>query len=187
MKPDPQALERLKVYHEYGIDVKTRTINLTATIDEVSVDYMLTNIDFLESVSDDPIRFIISTFGGEEIEALSLIEAMKTSDCVIETLARGKCMSAGPLIVASGDVGCRRAYRSVQWMIHVGDGAVEGTYHQLESDMKWYKKMNNTWLEMMEEYTRMPQSHWKKLTDRNSDVFFSSEDALEWGIIDEII
>ena len=182
-----EDLERLKVYHEYGVDVGTRTVSLNAEIDDDSIDFVLTNIDFLESIGDEPIRFLISTYGGDLIEMLNLIAVMQASDCVIETVAKGKCMSAGPLLVAAGDPGHREAYSTVQWMIHVSSGLLEGTQHQLEADIEWYRSLDKAWLKLLEECTDMPQSHWKKLMNKPHDTFFTSEQAIEWGLIDRII
>lgn len=190
MKPNPkniEILERLKAYHDYGVEIGTRTISLNDEISDDSIDFVLTNIDFLESIGEDPIRFLVSTYGGDMVEMVNLVDIMRASNCVIETVAKGKCMSAGPLLVAAGDPGCRSAYKNVQWMIHVSSGSIEGTQHEIEAEIKWHRGLDKMWLELLEECSSMPQSHWKKLMDRPHDTNFNSEQALEWGLIDWII
>ena len=187
MKKPPIELERLRLYQDYGVDIGSRTISINSDIHEGSVDATLTSLDFLENSGDEPIKLIVSTFGGCEIGMLCLVDAIKASQCAVETVARGKCMSAGPLIVASGDIGCRYAYENCSWMIHVGTGELEGTYHQLKADMGWYKSIGDTWLDMMTDCSLMPRSHWKRLIDKNRDIFFTSEQALTWGLVDYVL
>jgi ATP-dependent protease ClpP protease subunit len=115
------------------------------------------------------------------------VDTVKESGCIIETLARGKCMSAGVLIVAAGDVGYRYAYKNCQFMIHAGSAELDGPWHQLKADMKWGENLNKIWLEMMAENTLMPKAYWEKVLNTNKDTYFSSEQALRWGIIDYVL
>jgi len=181
-----EEIERLRTYQDYGIELTSRTLGFCADIEEFSADLLLTNLDFLEKVSADPIDIIISTYGGEVPDMFAIVDAFKTSDCWIQCITKTKCMSAGPLIVAAADE--RLAYKNVQWMLHVGSGwSTDGNMWNQNAWMGWTNAMHETWLDLMDEYTKMPRSFWDKMCQSPKDRFFSSEDALEWGIIDEII
>ena len=125
------ALERkalnLDYAFTYGVNFEHRTITIDENIDEGIFNWFDTAMTEMEHISSrKTITIKINTFGGYLYEANSVIGRISASPCHIVTEGHGKVMSAGVLILASGDK--RRASRFCR-----------GMHHAAAYDMDWEK------------------------------------------------
>ena len=173
---------------ENGLSIEDSLIYLTGTIDEFSLidtivkcRIVLNNRD--EDKAELPINLVIDSFGGCAFSALGIIDYMENLDVPVNTICRGKAMSAGALILAAG-TGTRYATKRSTIMLHQGMGTTSGKIGDLKSTADHYTKIDVMIGEILEEYTKKPAKWWTYETAH--DKYFTAQDALEVGIIDEI-
>ena len=137
----------------------------------------------------DLIQFIISTHGGLVSEMFSVYDIMRLcrEDCTIATLGIGKVMSAGVLLLAAGTKGSRQIGENCQIMIH-GLKAEQGGYlPAMENDLENLNQLQERYIKVLSKETNMSKRYIKKLFNRKLDVYLTAEEAVEFGIADEII
>jgi ATP-dependent Clp protease protease subunit len=171
-----------------------RTMALFGDVDEEkSLDLivgMLTLTEFTgKEPPYDPIKFYISTYGGSADEMFSIYDMMSIlkAQCEIETIGLGKVMSAGTLLLASGTKGKRKIGRHCRVMIHAVAAGSAGELHNMENEMKSIKHIQELYINALSRETHMTKRTIQKLLDRRVNVYLTAEEAVEYGIADEII
>ena len=171
-----------------------RTMALFGDVDEEkSLDLivgMLTLTEFTgKEPPYDPIKFYISTYGGSADEMFSIYDMMSIlkGQCEIQTIGLGKVMSAGTLILAAGTKGKRQIGRHCRVMIHAVAAGSVGELHNMENEMKSIKHIQETYIAALARETHMTTRTIQKLLDRRVNVYLTAEEAVEYGIADEII
>ena len=137
----------------------------------------------------DPIKFYISTYGGNADDMFALYDMMSVTKekCVIETIGLGKVMSAGVLLLAAGTKGHRRIGQHCRVMIHSVAAGNMGDLHNLQNEMDAIRSLQDDYIEALVENTNISRKQMKKLLDRKVNVYLTPEEAVEYGIVDEII
>ena len=142
----------------------------------------------VEKVSQ-PFEMIISTNGGDAREMAAIYDMMRhiRKDCDIETLGLGKVMSAGVPLLAAGTKGKRRIGKYCRVMLHNVSAGTIGALTQMQNEMKEVEKIQKQYIEILAAETNMTEKQIKRLINKNVNVYLSAEEALELGIVDEII
>tara|TARA_R100000808_G_scaffold16362_1_gene37004 strand:+ start:160 stop:828 length:669 start_codon:yes stop_codon:yes gene_type:complete len=141
-----------------------------------------------EKVSQ-PFEMIISTNGGDAREMFAIYDMMRflRKDCDIETMGIGKVMSAGVPLLAAGTKGKRRIGKYCRVMLHNVSAGTIGALAQMQNEMKEVEKIQKQYIEILAAETNMTEKQIKRLINKNVNVYLSAEEALELGIVDEII
>ena len=162
------------LYSIYSADIKKN-------MDAVSED--------ATELENEPIEMVVSTEGGAVTEMFSVVDMMRTvmQNQEIHTIGLGKVMSAGILILASGTPGKRKAGRYTRLMLHSISGGDFGSIKQLENNIKEVKWYQENYVKALTECSNMSSRQIKAIFRKKSDTYFDAEQALKWGIIDEII
>jgi len=170
-----------------GICPKTRRIFLYGDVEEEAVGKAIRGIyAMLATDKNAPITIFVSSYGGSLDDAMALVDVVRLASCPIRTVALGKCMSAAPLIVAAG-TGGRYAMPNTMWMLHdVSQNVGEGSPAFLSSMAKAGKSIVARYASLLGQWTDREESFWKGIFRSKSDRFFTSDDALDWGIVDEV-
>ena len=136
-----------------------------------------------------PIKMIISTQGGSAHEMFSIYDTMTLvkKDCDIETIGMGKVMSAGVMILASGTKGKRKIGANCRVMIHSVVAGSHGDLHNLENEMDEIRHIQERHMECLVEETKMTKRQLTKLMDKKVNVYLTAEQAVKYGIADEIV
>lgn len=171
-----------------------RTMALFGDVDEEkSLDLIVGMLSLTEFTGKeppyDPIKFYISTYGGSADEMFALYDMMSLlkAKCEIETIGLGKVMSAGTLILASGTKGKRKIGRHCRVMIHAVAAGSAGELHDIENEIKSIKHIQELYINALSRETNMTKRTIQKLLDRRVNVYLTAEEAVEYGIADEII
>lgn len=137
----------------------------------------------------EPIDLIISTHGGPAVEMFALYDTMcmVRKDCDINTLALGKVMSAGVLLLAAGTKGKRKITKNCRVMIHSVVAGSHGDLHNLENEMDEIRYIQERHMECLVEETKMTKRQLTKLMDKKINVYLTAEQAVKYGIADEIV
>ena len=135
------------------------------------------------------IEFYLSTYGGSADDMFALYDMMKiiqtTTD--ISTLGMGKVMSAGVLILAGGTHGKRKIGRNCRVMLHSVIAGSQGSLHNLMNEMEAIQDLQEMYIERLVEETKMTKKQLKKMLEQKVNIYLSAEQAVEYGIADEII
>lgn len=174
-----------EIYFEYGIDLNNRRIFLCGDIEEENIEKVVKGLYLMSSNREKPIEIYISTCGGDEYEMFGLYDIIRNCENEIITIGFGKVMSAGPLILASGDT--RKAFVNTWFMVHESWYSVyEQKHSEHESLSKHVRDITKMWADCMAERTNIDSSHWIKIC-KGTDKYFDVQKAKELGIIDNII
>jgi len=174
-----------------------RIIGLFADVTEEKVAEVILGLLYMNEqnklLPDDEqereIQFYISTYGGNADDMFALYDMMKqiqqTTD--ISTIGVGKVMSAGVLLLAGGTPGKRKVGRNCRIMLHSVVAGNHGSLHNLVNEMEAIQDLQQMYINRLVEETKMTKSQLKKMLERKVNIYLSPEQAVEYGIADEII
>ena len=166
--------------------LKERIIFLTGKIDDSVAAVVSAQLLFLESQAPDKDIFMyINSPGGLVTAGMAMYDTMQFVKCDISTLVIGQACSAGSLRAMAGTKGKRYALRNSRIMIHQPSGGYSGQATDIlihaEEISKIKKKLN----QMYADHTGQPLKVINEAMER--DKFMSTEEALEFGLLDKII
>lgn len=178
----------IDAYFNYGVDVKNRHIFLTDDIDNETAGNVIKGMYLMENENKTgPIELRVMCYGGDVYHMYALHDATKTIKCPIHTMGLGTVMSAAVLLVACGEKGQRWAGDNTTFMIHVPSW--DKTYtaqHHHKIEVEESERLWKRWYVLMGRYTNKDSKFWERLCNKKVDIYFDAEQALEWGIIDQI-
>jgi ATP-dependent Clp endopeptidase proteolytic subunit ClpP len=137
----------------------------------------------------EPFEFYLSTHGGSASDMFAIYDVMRQirKDCEIHTVGLGKVMSAGVLLLAAGTKGKRKIGKHCRVMIHSVLAGNEGPLHNLENELEEIKWTQKKYVEALISETKMTQSTMNKLLQKHVNIYLSAEEAVKYGIADEVI
>ena len=173
-------------YDIYSRLLKDRIIFITGEVEDNMANLAVAQMIFLEA--DDPDKDIflyINSPGGSVTSGMAIFDTMQYIKCDVSTICIGMAASMGAFLLAAGTKGKRKALPNAEVMIHQPSGGTRGqaTDIQIHAEhiISIKQKMNKILAE------RTGQTVKKVSADTERDNFMSAQDALEYGIIDEII
>jgi ATP-dependent Clp endopeptidase proteolytic subunit ClpP len=137
----------------------------------------------------DPIELYISTHGGSASDMFAIYDIMRQvkKDIDISTIGVGKVMSAGVLLLAAGSKGKRKIGKNCRVMLHSVLGGSEGPIHSLENEMNEIRWTQDRYINALIAETKLTQTTMKKLLEKHVNIYLSAEEAVKYGIADEVI
>ena len=170
-----------------GVDLVHRQLWLHGEIDTGTVGKAMRGLTMMAQMSYEPIELNICSEGGDVEEAFGLVDLIRSLPVQVSTVAWGRCMSAAPMLLVSGDAGQREAGQHTQFMLHtVSVGSPYDSHQGLAGLAEATKALQSRYCDLLAEVTAMPKAHWSRQMRAGRDVFFSARQALEWGMIDAI-
>jgi len=138
---------------------------------------------------NDPINFYICTNGGSANDMFAIYDTMRLVKKVseIHTIGIGKVMSAGVLLLAAGTKGKRKIGKHCRVMIHAVAAGSEGPIHSLENEMSEVKFTQQAYISALKTETKMSEQTIKKMLEKHVNIYLSAEEAVKYGIADEVI
>jgi ATP-dependent Clp protease protease subunit len=136
----------------------------------------------------DPKKTItmhIDSPGGSVKSGLSMVDVMNYIDTKIQTINTGMAASMGSVLLGAGTKGMRSSLRFSKTMLHQSSGGAGGNIQDARITMIEWEKTNKLLFELLGEYCGKKPSQVEK--DAQRDLWLSSDEALEYGIIDEVI
>ena len=166
--------------------LKDRIIFLSGEIDDVVANLVVAQLIFLEAEDPDKdIYLYINSPGGSITAGMAIFDTMQYIKCDVSTICIGMAASMGAFLMEAGQKGERKALPNSEIMIHQPLGGAQGQatdiaiHAQRIIDIK--DKMNRILSE------RTGQTLKKVQKDVERDYFMTADEALSYGIIDEII
>lgn len=164
-----------------------RLVVLHGEVNEYSISNIIVQLLHLANQNHKPIYLVISTYGGSVDEMFSLYDTIKFLPCPVHTIALGKVMSAGVLLLATGAKGKRMIGRSARIMIHPISGGVLGNVFEAMNEVKEFERLQELMATALVSETKMKKEEVDKLMKTGHDFFLTPEQALSMGIVDKII
>jgi len=173
-------------YDIYSRLLKERIIFLGEEVTDVSASIIVAQLLFLES--EDPgkdISLYINSPGGSVTAGMAIYDTMNYIKCDVSTICLGMAASMGAFLLAGGAKGKRLALPNAEVMIHQPSGGAKGQATDIkivaENILRTKKKLN----EILAANTGKPLEVIEVDTER--DYYMTAEEALKYGIIDNII
>lgn len=188
---DAEAAEQL-VQLLGGDDKEMRTMMLYGDVNEEKAGDMVAGLLMLHAATkedSEDIKFYISTYGGSADDMFSVYDIMNMvkQDCDIETIGMGKVMSAGTLLLASGTKGKRKIFKNCRVMIHSVSAGNVGTLHNLEVELEEIQNLQDMYISAMVQCTDLTKRQLRKMLDQKVNVYLTAEEAVEYGLADEVV
>jgi ATP-dependent Clp protease protease subunit len=175
-----------KQYDVYSRLLKDRIIFLTGEINDSVSSVIVAQLLFLNA--DDPdkdIYIYINSPGGVITSGMSIYDTMNYISNDIVTMCVGQAASMGSFLLASGTKGKRYSLPSSRIMIHQPLGGAQGQATDIQIQAAEIQRMKDNLNQILSDRTGQDIDVIEKDTDR--DNFMSAEDALQYGLIDEVI
>jgi ATP-dependent Clp protease protease subunit len=175
-----------RAYDIYSRLLKDRIIFLSGEVDDDAANLITAQLLFLES--DDPdreISFYINSPGGSVTAGMAIYDTMQFIRPAISTLCLGQAGSMGSMLLAAGAKGRRYALPHSRIIIHQPLGGAQGQATDIEIHAREILRMREEINSIYAHHTGQSLRKLEKDTDR--DNFLSPEQAVEYGLIDEVI
>jgi len=174
---------------DYGIDVEASSVLLFGEIMDGSLYDIITRIRAIlhmrtDEHKNDPINLIINSDGGSVYEALGIIDYIQSLDVKVNTICRGRAMSAAALILCAG-TGVRAASQYSTIMFHEISSDIYGKSSDMKANVQHMEKLEEILLEILKSNSNKEKDYWKNVTIK--DYYITPKDALDMGVIDAII
>jgi ATP-dependent Clp protease protease subunit len=140
---------------------------------------------FLDNTSSDDITMHIDSPGGSVKSGLSMVDVMEYIKCDIRTVNTGMAASMGSVLLGAGTKGKRASLRHSKTMLHQSSGGFRGNIQDAEIDWQEWQKVNHELFVLLGDYCGKDAEVVKK--DASRDLWLSADEALDYGIIDEVI
>jgi len=186
----PNIIERTS-RGEYGMDpysklLKERIVFLGVQIDDVSANDVMAQLLYLESEDPDrDINIYINSPGGSFTALTAIYDTMQFVRPDISTVCLGQAASAAAVLLAAGAKGKRFAVPNARILIHQPSGQGEGQSTDIEIQAREIMRMNNLLEKMLADHTG--QSIEQVRNDIKRDKILTSDDAVTYGLIDDVI
>lgn len=174
----------LKYWVEHGVNIKTRTILLTGSVDSDMFSLVETALTELERYNQRTVTIRINSEGGDVTDALAIVGRIRNSKVRIIVEAYGACQSAATLILAAGDK--RRISRYCLFMHHESSYSAEGRHSNIKAEVMEMDRQEKLWARWMGEFSLKPAEFWEN-KGRFTDIYFTPEQLLALGVVDSII
>jgi len=165
----------------------SRIVFLHGDVNEHSISSVVMQLLQLANQNHKPIHLVISTYGGSIDEMFSLYDTIKFLPCPVHTVAMGKVMSAGVLLLASGAKGKRMIGKSARIMIHPVTGGIWGNVFEAMNEAQEHVRLQEMLELAMVRETKLTQEKVSEIMKTCHDFYLTPEQAIEFGIVDKII
>ena len=169
--------------------LKDRIIFLAEDVNDTSASLVVAQLLFLESEDPDKeIHLYINSPGGSITAGMAIVDTINYIKCPVSTICIGMAASMGAVLLACGEKGKRMATPNAEVMIHqplIGGGGLSGQTTEIKIHADHMVKTRNKLNKILSEKTGQPLEVIERDTER--DNYMTAEDALKYGLIDQII
>ena len=173
-------------YDIYSRLLKDRIIFLGGEIDDDVANVIVAQMLFLEMEDPDAdIQLYINSPGGVITSGMAIYDTMRYLKCEVSTLCIGMAASMGAFLLSAGAKGKRKALPNAEIMIHQPSGGARGKATDIEIQAEQILRVKKTMNQLLAEHTGQPLRTIERDVER--DHYMTADQALKYGLIDEII
>lgn len=177
-----------RAYDIYSRLLKDRIVMLDTDVNEHSSSLIVAQMLFLESEnSEKDIYFYINSPGGIVTAGMAIYDTMQFVKPDIATIVMGQACSMGSLLAQAGAKGKRRILPYARHMIHQPSGGASGQATDIQIQAEEINKMKKYLTEIYVEHNSKGKTFEELSRDMERDKFMSAQEALDYGLVDEIV
>lgn len=176
--------------------IKHRTFFLNEDVASKSLEDIILGIFEINRLDDEksesvvdyerkPIKLIIDTNGGEIYRGMALVNAIETSATEVHTYVYGICASMGVILALVGQK--TFAHKRATFMLHQLSSGFWGDLRSMEESLEQKVKLQNMLDSIIIENSNISKGRLLEMRDKKEDWFFTGEEALSLGVVDELI
>ena len=162
-----------------------RIIWVAGGVDDHMSTIVQAQLMFLDSLDHNDITMHIDSPGGSVKSGLSMVDVMEYVTSDIRTINTGMAASMGSVLLGAGTKGKRGSLRFSRTMLHQSSGGAMGNIQDARITMIEWEKINDTLFQLLGDYCGKTAEQVK--LDASRDLWLGAEEALSYGIIDEIV
>ncbi|MBN2809499.1 MAG: ATP-dependent Clp endopeptidase proteolytic subunit ClpP [Deltaproteobacteria bacterium] len=175
-----------RAYDIYSRLLRDRIVFLGTPIDDNVANAVIAQLLFLEA--DDPdkdINIYVNSPGGSVTAGLAIYDTMQFVKPDITTICVGQAASMGALLLAAGTAGKRYALPHSRILLHQPMGGFSGQASDIDIHAREILRLKQILNDILQHHTNQDMQCLQRDTDR--DFFMSTEQAVEYGVIDAVI
>ena len=174
-------------YDLYSRLMKDRIIMLDTDVNEHSASILVAQLLFLESQGNEDINFFINSPGGVVTAGMAIYDTMNFIKPDVATIVMGQACSMGSLLAQAGATGKRKILPNARHMIHQPSGGARGQATDMLIQVDEIMKMKKSLTGIYVTHNSKGKTYDDLAKDMERDYFLSTEEALAYGLVDEII
>jgi ATP-dependent Clp protease protease subunit len=178
-----------RAYDIYSRLLRERIVMVNGPIEDGIANLVVAQLLFLASESAErEINLYITSPGGVVRAGLAIYDTMRQLPCPVATTCVGYAASFGTILLLAGDRGRRRALPNSRIHLHqplIQGGGIEGQATDIDIHAREILYMRDTLNGIIQKHTGQSLERIKRDTER--DFFLSAQEAVEYGIIDEVL
>jgi ATP-dependent Clp protease protease subunit len=175
-----------RAYDIFSRLLKDRIVFLGSVVTDEVANLIMAQFLFLES--EDPekdIYFYINSPGGSVTAGLAIYDTMQYVKPDVSTLCLGQAASMAAWLLAAGAKGKRYALPHARIMVHQPLGGVQGQASDIDIQAREILRLREQLNNILTKHTGQTLKRIERDTDR--DLFFTTKQAVEYGLVDEVI
>jgi ATP-dependent Clp protease protease subunit len=165
--------------------MRDRVLWVAGPVDDRMSTIVQAQLMFLDSSDKSDITIHIDSPGGSVKSGLSMVDVMEYISCDIRTVNTGMAASMGSVLLGAGTKGKRSSLRFSKTMLHQSSGGAGGNIQDARINMIEWEKTNKILFDLLGSYCG--KSAEQVMTDATRDLWLDAQEALDYGIIDEIV
>ncbi len=174
-----------RAYDIYSRLLKDRIVILTGEIDDTKADVIVAQLLYLDSINNNDISLYINSPGGSITAGMAIYDTMNFIKSDVSTICLGMAASMGAFILSSGQKGKRYGLPNSEVMIHQPLGGATGQATEIKIAAEHILKIKDKVNKILASNTNKDIETIEQDTER--DNYLSAEEALAYGIIDQIL
>jgi ATP-dependent Clp protease protease subunit len=165
--------------------MRDRLLWVAGPVDDRMSTVVQAQLMFLDSSDKSDITMHIDSPGGSVKSGLSMVDVMHYISCDIRTVNTGMAASMGSVLLGAGTKGKRSSLRFSKTMLHQTSGGTGGNIQDARINFIEWEKTNKILFELLADFCgKTPQ---QVTSDAERDFWLTADEALEYGIIDEVV
>lgn len=174
-----------RAYDIYSRLLKDRIIILTGEIDDNTANIVVAQLLYLDSINNNDISLYINSPGGSITAGMAIYDTMNFIKSDVSTICLGMAASMGAFLLSSGAKGKRYCLPNSEVMIHQPLGGANGQATEIKIAAEHILKIKEKLNKILASNTNKDIKTIENDTER--DNYLSSEEALQYGLIDQIL
>jgi ATP-dependent Clp protease protease subunit len=177
-----------RAYDIYSRLLKDRIVMLDTDVNEHTASLLVAQFLFLEAEdSNKDIYFYINSPGGSVTAGMAIYDTMQFIKPDVQTIVMGQACSMGSLLAQAGAPGKRKILPNARHMIHQPSGGARGQATDMQIQVEEILKMKKYLTDIYVRHNTKGKTFDELTRDMERDRFMSAQEALDYGLIDEIV
>ena len=165
--------------------IQDRILFLSGQVDSLTMDTMIAQMLYLNSVDNRDISLYINSPGGSVVDGLSLIDTMNFIESDVSTICLGMAASMGAVLLSCGTKGKRFVLPHSRVMIHQVSSAQKGTLSDMEIELEQTRRCKQDLYKILAENCGKSFEQIEHDCDRNN--WFIGNEAVSYGLADKVL